>query len=116
MKYRLQFNGRRRGAIGLTYACRVEVEAEDATSAAFRAYDTHEHIVGGTNGIRVTPLDNPPCYPAEREGSAKTIHKDGCYICEDPEFERMGLPLCYACPTCGAHVAADEAGCKECGY
>lgn len=49
----------------------------------------------------------------------KTIHKDGCYICEDPEFALMGLPLCKPCPVvvdgvvCGAHVPADDEDCDE---
>ena len=48
--------------------------------------------------------------------STPTIFKKGCYICEDPEFAQMGLPLCYACPECGQHVAADdicESGCQD---
>jgi len=45
----------------------------------------------------------------------KDIHKDGCYICEDPEFALMGLPLCKPCPLCGAHWAADDGQCdNEC--
>lgn len=39
-----------------------------------------------------------------------------CYICQDPEFSRMGLPLCTACPKCGGHVAADDTVCDDCGY
>lgn len=45
-----------------------------------------------------------------------TVFQDGCYICEDPEFAQMGLPLCYACPDCSEHVAADdECGCEDYG-
>lgn len=40
----------------------------------------------------------------------------GCYICEDPDFARMGLPLCRACPKCGGHVAADDTRCDDCGH
>lgn len=49
----------------------------------------------------------------------KTIHKDGCYICDDHEFALMGLPLCYPCPVtedgveCGSHVPADDVMCDE---
>jgi hypothetical protein len=49
----------------------------------------------------------------------KPIHKDGCYICEDPEFRLMGLPLCQPCPVvvdgkvCGEHCAADDSVCDE---
>lgn len=45
----------------------------------------------------------------------KTIHRDGCYICEDPEFAQMGLPLCKPCPSCGGHVPADDVVCDDCG-
>lgn len=51
-----------------------------------------------------------------------TIYKKGCYICEDPEFALMGLPLCQPCSKCVAdgkgqgHVAADDSVCSECGH
>lgn len=56
-------------------------------------------------------LDNPniPRTPV-------TVYLEGCYICEDDEFARMGLPLCYPCTECGGHVAADDTVCDECGY
>jgi hypothetical protein len=47
----------------------------------------------------------------------KRIHMDGCYICEDPEFALMGLPLCKPCTVvidgveCGEHVPADDEVC-----
>jgi hypothetical protein len=45
-----------------------------------------------------------------------TIHRKGCYICEDPEFAQMGLPLCYPCPSCKTgHVPADDSECDDCG-
>lgn len=63
-----------------------------------------------------------PCYwmleRGRKEPSArtpKTVHRDGCYICEDPEFSLMGLPLCMPCMVCGGHVAADEMHCDGCG-
>jgi len=43
------------------------------------------------------------------------VHMKGCYICEDPEFAQMGLPLCRKCPFCGGHVAADDSVCDGCG-
>lgn len=48
--------------------------------------------------------------------SRTTVFKAGCYICEDPEFSLMGLPLCYPCPKCGGHIAADESVCDDCDY
>lgn len=46
--------------------------------------------------------------------SSTTVYKEGCYICEDPEFAQMGLPLCYPCWSCGGHVAADDTICDAC--
>lgn len=43
------------------------------------------------------------------------VYKRGCFICEDPEFSLMGLPLCYACKSCGGHVPADDTVCDGCG-
>lgn len=51
-----------------------------------------------------------------RKRSVKKIHRDGCYICEDPEFELMGLPLCTVCTKCAGHVAADDTRCDDCGH
>lgn len=45
----------------------------------------------------------------------KNIHRDGCYICEDPEFALMGLPVCKPCVACQGHVAADDTICDDCG-
>jgi len=44
-----------------------------------------------------------------------------CYICNDPEFALMGLPLCKPCPNCQkhgkvGHVPADDEECTDCGY
>jgi hypothetical protein len=52
--------------------------------------------------------------------SIPTVFRKGCYICEDPEYARMGLPLCRSCPKCGhrggGHIPADDSICDECGY
>ncbi|EFC86499.1 hypothetical protein FrEUN1fDRAFT_0394 [Parafrankia sp. EUN1f] len=54
--------------------------------------------------------------------TAPEVHRDGCYICEDPEFAQMGMPLCKPCPRCvskgeagGGHVPADDTVCTDCG-
>jgi hypothetical protein len=44
-----------------------------------------------------------------------SVYKIGCYICEDPSFATMGLPLCYPCKFCQGHVAADDTVCDACG-
>jgi hypothetical protein len=44
------------------------------------------------------------------------IYRDNCYICRDPEFSQMGLPLCKPCEICKVgHVAADDTICDRCG-
>jgi hypothetical protein len=44
MKYIARFNGCRLGAIGITYPCRAEVEADTPELARLKLFDTHEHI------------------------------------------------------------------------
>ena len=43
--------------------------------------------------------------------STPTVYDPNCSICRDEEFAQMGLPLCYACFICGAHVPADDPTC-----
>lgn len=73
--------------------------------------------------VSVPLKKSDPCYWMLEEGLAdpskrsKTdVYRAGCYICEDPEFSLMGLPLCYACPKCKGHVAADDTRCDGCGH
>ena len=44
------------------------------------------------------------------------VFDEYCYICTDPEFAAMGLPLCRPC-RCGpsGHVPADDVYCTSCG-
>lgn len=48
-----------------------------------------------------------------------TAYNERCYICRDPEFALMGLPLCKPCNVvvdgvvCGAHTPADDCVCDE---
>jgi hypothetical protein len=54
--------------------------------------------------------------------STPVVYSDGCYICRDPEFAQMGLPLCRRCPECvrqgrgSGHIPADDTECTDCGY
>lgn len=53
--------------------------------------------------------------PSKR--TVSTVYDPNCYICRDPEFALMGLPLCYACRKCtDGHVAADDTVCTVCRY
>lgn len=58
-----------------------------------------------------------PAYFLLEDGftSKRTIFKKGCYICEDPEFALMGLPLCYRYKFCNGHIPADSDICDDCG-
>ena len=52
--------------------------------------------------------------------SSTEVYSDSCYICRDPEFAQMGLPLCRKCHYCVAegalgHVPADDSVCTDCG-
>lgn len=47
--------------------------------------------------------------------STPTIYRETCYICRDPEYAQMGLPLCSPCPHCKGHVPADDSVCDDCG-
>lgn len=55
--------------------------------------------------------------------STTTAERDPhCYICRDPEYAQMGLPLCRPCAHCQAsdpprsgHVPADDSRCTVCG-
>lgn len=58
-----------------------------------------------------------PAYWMLFDGHTTTpvVYKEGCYICEDPEFAQMGLPLCSKCFKCEGHVPADDCICDDCG-
>lgn len=46
-----------------------------------------------------------------------SIYREDCYICTDPEFAQMGLPLCRSCPECKVgHIAADDTACDRCPH
>jgi hypothetical protein len=63
-----------------------------------------------------TKMDDPAhALLTDSHTSTTSVYRAGCYICEDPEFAQMGLPLCRPCPECGGHVAADDTVCDDCG-
>ena len=68
--------------------------------------------------VTVTRSDDPAAWllgPENTHHSTPTVFRENCYICRDPEFAQMGLPLCYACSACDGHVAADDTICDDCG-
>ncbi len=52
--------------------------------------------------------------PSKR--SVTTVYESDCYICRDPEFALMGMPLCFPCSKCQGHVPADDSVCTDCGH
>jgi hypothetical protein len=72
--------------------------------------------------VPMSPGD--PAYWMLQDGytSKPKVYRDSCYICRDPEFAQMGLPLCKPCPRCmgretsTGHVPADDEECDDCGY
>jgi len=75
-------------------------------------------------GREPQPRDTMPDDPAfmllmddgHRTDPDESIYRDACYICRDPEYALMGLPLCKPCGKCGGHVAADSIVCDDCGH
>lgn len=67
---------------------------------------------------RPLPADDPARWMLYDDyTSTPTVYRAYCYICRDPEFAQMGLPLCYKCPECeDGHIPADDAMCSDCGY
>lgn len=66
-----------------------------------------------------------PAYALLTDGfkSQPKVYRDGCYICQDMEYARMGLPLCTGCCVCSAkagatagHIPADDDQCEDCGH
>jgi hypothetical protein len=76
----------------------------------------------GNASVAATPHDPAFWMLLDDFVTVPVVHLDGCYICEDPEFAQMGLPLCSPCPGClrngtgMGHIAADDTKCDECGY
>jgi len=50
------------------------------------------------------------------------VYDSNCFICTDPEFALMGLPLCRSCPSCESagrgkgHIPADDCVCTVCEF
>lgn len=70
-----------------------------------------------------TQMDDPAHLLLTDEHESKpVVHDSDCYICLDPEFAKMGLPLCRPCPECQredrglGHVPADVYECTICGF
>jgi len=75
----------------------------------------------GDASVAANPSDPAFWMLLDGKTSTAVVYLKGCYICEDPEFAQMGLPLCRPCPEClraqrsMGHVPADDDTCDECG-
>jgi hypothetical protein len=86
--------------------------------------DPHRRVLSPEEELRYAeettmPSDDPAywmLFDGVESVPEKGIYRETCYICRDPDFARMGMPLCYACSKCGGHVAADDSVCDDCGY
>ena len=65
--------------------------------------------------IKMKPGDPASWMLFDGVETTPVVYSPTCYICNDPDYARMGLPLCRACPVCGGHVAADDTRCDDCG-
>ena len=65
--------------------------------------------------IKMKPGDPASWMLFDGVETTPVVYSPDCYICNDPEFAQMGLPLCRACPVCGGHIAADDSRCDDCG-
>jgi hypothetical protein len=91
------------GLVATCGACRTRYPKNDMRCP--KCFNTARKLTSDDPAMIL--LDNVPRTP-------KTVHKDGCFICEDDEFARMGMSLCYPCKFCGGHVAADDYRCDVC--
>lgn len=68
------------------------------------------------HSVAMKPGDAAHWMLTDGKTSTPVVHRDGCYICEDPEYAVMGLPLCMKCARCGGHIPADDETCDDCGW
>ena len=75
-----------------------------------------------TKSTQMKPEDPAYFLLTDSYTSTPKVYREGCYICEDPEFAQMGLPLCKPCLECqkagrgDGHIPADDEECDDCGF
>lgn len=86
-----------------------------AVSDVLAADVMHPDDVTCEHCARAATTSDDPAHFLLTDGvtSSTTVYNAHCYICRDPEFAAMGLPLCYPCPTCKAHTPADDMTCDN---
>jgi hypothetical protein len=91
-----------------------------AEQAALDQLSAAAHAAGNAS-VAANPSDPSFWMLFDGRITHPVVHQDGCYICEDPEYGQMGLPLCCPCPACLraqrglGHIPADDTVCTECG-
>jgi hypothetical protein len=87
---------------------KLTIETEDAKAMAVLDGSISENFSQRMNS------DDPAFWMLNDDfHSTPTSFNPNCYICTDPEYAQMGLPLCYSCYECGAHVPADDCVCDN---
>ncbi|MDT7784568.1 MAG: hypothetical protein QOF58_2987, partial [Pseudonocardiales bacterium] len=62
---------------------------------------TAKYVPSADSGVLITVTQpDDPAFFLLHHGPTSTprVYRRGCFICEDPEFAQMGLPLCRPCP------------------
>lgn len=57
-------------------------------------------LAAGNASVAANPSDPAFWMLLDGHQSTPVVYREGCYICEDPEFAAMGMPLCRPCPEC----------------
>lgn len=70
-----------------------------------------------TTSTQMTPSDPNYGLLSDDYITVPVVYRESCYICRDPEYAQMGLPLCRLCSKCSVgHVPADDSVCDDCGH
>jgi hypothetical protein len=67
-----------------------------------------------TRRAKLTPAEQV-LYDDKYTSTPSGPYRSDCYICRDPDFAQMGLPLCRKCAKCDGHIPADDTICSDCG-
>ena len=59
-----------------------------------------EAHAAGNASVALNPSDPAFFMLLDKFVSHPVVHDQRCYICRDPEFAQMGMPLCTPCPAC----------------
>ncbi len=97
-----------------------ELTRDQAEMIGMLQQDAVNRTLGGDPAAIDHSVASNPWDPAfllllDGRHTVPVVHQDGCYICGDPEYAIMGLPLCMPCPAC-ARKMRPCAACSANGY